>query len=105
MITFLSDEKAIYGELKTASNGDLDALYSIKNSAQNHYSMINILSFLPLIPGIGLCFTIIGIPIALLFLGLVWFFRSKNAKFKQNLAPVYNRYEQELIAKKEQTES
>lgn len=105
MITFFSDERAIYGELKASANGDFDALYSAKNTAENHYKIINIMSFLPLIPGIGLCFTIIGIPIALLFLGLVWFLRSKNASFKKNLAHAYKRYEQELVTQEEQSPS
>lgn len=105
MVPFFSDERAIYGALKAASNGNLDTLYSVKSSAEGLSRMINMMSFLPLIIGIGLCFTIIGIPVALLLLGLFWFLRSKNTKFKKNLANAYSRCEQELLAEKEQLTS
>ena len=102
MITFFSDEKAIYGGLKSASNGDLDVLYSVKKNLETQSTIVNYFSFLPIVVGIMMCFTIFLIPVGAIFIGLAVFARSKNAKFKKNIPLAYARYEQELLAEKEQ---
>lgn len=105
MITFFSDEKAIYGGLKSASNGDLDVLYSVKKNLETQSTIVNYFSFLPIVVGIMMCFTIFLIPVGAIFIGLAVFARSKNAKFKKNIPLAYARYEQELLAEKEQLTS
>lgn len=96
MGSIFSDQKAIYGALKSASRGDLDVLYTTKQAMLGTSNMFNIISWFLIVFGVFLCITIIGIPVGLMFFGGAWFIRSKNKKFKKGLNEAYITYESEL---------